>query len=61
MISFENRCKMGLCSLSWNVSPDPETGYLYCIARDITFERSQHEINKTTNELKAILNASEFS
>jgi hypothetical protein len=43
------------------VSPDPETGYLYCIARDITFERSQHEINKTTNELKAILNASEFS
>jgi PAS domain S-box-containing protein len=64
-ISFENRyrCKNGAyVLLSWNASPDPETGNLYCIARDITFEREQQEILVlTTNELKAILNASEFS
>jgi hypothetical protein len=48
--------------LSLNVTPDPETGNLYCIARDVTFERSQQEIVvQTSNELKAILNASEFS
>jgi sensor histidine kinase regulating citrate/malate metabolism len=54
--------KMGLCSLSWNVSPDPETGFILHCKRHY-FERSQHEImtKKTTNELKAILNASEFS
>jgi PAS domain S-box-containing protein len=65
LISFENRCRCKNGSyvlLSWNVSPDLETGNLYCIARDITFERSQQEIVvQTTNELKAILNASEFS
>jgi PAS domain S-box-containing protein len=64
-ISFENRyrCKNGaFVLLSWNVTPDPETGNLYCIARDVTFERSQQEIVvQTSNELKAILNASEFS
>jgi hypothetical protein len=31
------------------------------VLRDVTFERSQHEIVQTSNELKAILNASEFS
>jgi PAS domain S-box-containing protein len=64
-ISFENRyrCKNGaFVLLSWNVTPDPETGNLYGIARDVTFERSQQGIVvQTSNELKAILNASEFS
>ncbi|CAM2885165.1 PAS domain S-box protein [Flavobacterium frigoris] len=64
-ISFENRyrCNNGAyVLLSWNASPDPETGNLYCIARDITFEREQQEIVvQTTNELKAILNASALS
>ncbi|MGO4820733.1 MULTISPECIES: PAS domain S-box protein [unclassified Flavobacterium] len=64
-ISFENRyiCKDGsYVLLSWNTSPDPETGNLYCIARDMTKEKIQEEklINTTTN-LTAILNASEFS
>lgn len=49
-ISFENRyrCKNGnYISLSWNSSPDPETGNLYSIARDITKEKaaSQHLID----------------
>jgi PAS domain S-box-containing protein len=64
-ISFENRyrCKNGgYILLSWNVTPDPETGNLYCITRDVTSERSQQEVViQTKNELKAILNASEFS
>ena len=64
-ISFENRyiCKDGsYVLLSWNTSPDPETGNLYCIARDMTKDKIQEEklINTTTN-LTAILNASEFS
>ncbi|NGY38026.1 PAS domain S-box protein [Flavobacterium sp. XN-5] len=64
-VSFENRyrCKNGeYVLLNWNVSPHPETGNLYCIARDTTFEKKQEEILiNTTNELKAILNASDFS
>lgn len=64
-ISFENRyrCVNGeYVLLSWNTSPDPETGNLYCIARDITLEQQQQqELVNTTNDLKAILNASEFS
>ncbi|MEZ7500107.1 PAS domain S-box protein [Flavobacterium sp. Arc3] len=64
-ISFENRylCKNGAyVLLSWNTSPDPKTGNLYCIARDITFDRKKQEIVvQTKNELKAILNSSEFS
>jgi PAS domain S-box-containing protein len=64
-ISFENRyrCKNGAYSLlSWNSSPDPTSGNLYCIARDITFERSQQElVQETSNELSAILDASELS
>lgn len=65
VISFENRyrCKNGeYVILSWNTSPDPDTGYLYCIARDITLEKAQQqELLTTTDDLKAILNASEFS
>ena len=41
-ISFENRyrCKNGeYIVLSWNASPDPDTGNLYCIARNITKEK----------------------
>jgi PAS domain S-box-containing protein len=41
-VSFENRyrCKNGEYTLlSWNTSPDPETGYLYCIARDMKKEK----------------------
>jgi PAS domain S-box-containing protein len=64
-ISFENRyrCKNGeYIVLSWNTSPDPVTGNLYCIARDMTFENNQKEtLVKTTNELSAILNSAEFS
>lgn len=64
-VSFENRylCKNGAyILLSWNTSPDTETGNLYCIARDITVEREQQEsVVQTKNELTAILNASEFS
>jgi PAS domain S-box-containing protein len=64
-ISFENRYRSkngAYVLLSWNVTPEPETGNLYCTARDVTFERSQQEIVvQTSNELKAILNASEFS
>lgn len=64
-ISFENRyrCKNGeYILLSWNTSPDPVTGNLYCIARDMTLEnRRKEELVKTTNELSAILNSTEFS
>lgn len=64
-ISFENRylCKTGeYVVLSWNTSPDPDSDNLYCIARDMTLEKLQEEeLVKTTNELTAILNASEFS
>jgi PAS domain S-box-containing protein len=38
-ISFENRYRKvngEYVSLSWNVAPDPVTGKLYCIARDVT-------------------------
>lgn len=64
-ISFENRfyCKdRTIVFLSWNTSPDPETGNLYCIARDMTAEKKQQEIlfNLTT-DLTAILNSAEFS
>ena len=41
-ISFENRyrCKNGTyVVLSWNTSPDPDSGNLYCIARNITKEK----------------------
>ena len=48
--------------MSWNTSPDPDTGNLYCIARDMTMEKQQQEeLINTTNNLTAILNASEFS
>jgi PAS domain S-box-containing protein len=64
-ISFENRylCKNGkYVVLSWNTSPDPVTGNLYCIARDMTLENEQKEaIVKTSSELSAILNSTEFS
>ena len=64
-ISFENRyrCKNGkYILLSWNTSPDPVTGNLYCIARDMTLENDQKEaLVKTSSELSAILNSTEFS
>ena len=64
-VSFENRyrCKNGeYVMLSWNTSPDPDTGYLYCIARDITAEKAQQqELLTMTDDLTAILNAAEFS
>ena len=64
-ISFENRylCKNGkYVLLSWNTSPDPITGNLYCIARDMTLENDQKKaLVKTTSELSAILNSTEFS
>ncbi|HEY4619217.1 MAG TPA: PAS domain S-box protein [Flavobacterium sp.] len=64
-ISFENRyrTKKGqYLVLSWNASPDPETGNLYCIARDMTIEKQREkEILDITSDLTAILNASEFS
>jgi PAS domain S-box-containing protein len=64
-ISFENRyrCKNGAyVLLSWNSSPDPITGNIYCIARDMTFENKQkEELVKTSGELAAILNSSDFS
>lgn len=64
-ISFENRyrCKNGkYVLLSWNSSPDPITGYLYCIARDMTLEKQQQEelVNIAT-DLTSILNAAEFA
>jgi PAS domain S-box-containing protein len=64
-ISFENRyrCKNGeYILLSWNTSPDPITGNLYCIARDMTLENKQkEELVKTSSELSAILNSTDFS
>lgn len=64
-ISFENRyrCKNGkYVLLSWNTSPDPDTGNLYCIARDMTLEYQQkEELVKTSGELSAILNSTDFS
>ena len=63
--SFVNRyrCKNGsYVTLDWHVSPNPETGNLYCIARDVTLERQkQAQQLQTTANLSAILNASEFS
>jgi PAS domain S-box-containing protein len=63
--SFVNRyqCKNGsYVTLDWHVSPNPETGDLYCIARDVTLERQkQAQQLQTTANLSAILNASEFS
>lgn len=64
-VSFENRyrCKNGnYVFLSWNSSPDPETENLYCIARDVTLEKQkQEELFNTSTDLKALLNATEFS
>ena len=64
-ISFENRyrCKNGEYKmLSWNASPDPVSGNLYCIARDMTLEYQQKEkLVKTSSELSAILNSTDFS
>lgn len=64
-ISFENRyrCKNGeYIVLSWNTSPDPVSGNLYCIARDMTIEYQQKEkLVKTSSELSAILNSTDFS
>ena len=64
-ISFENRfyCKNGdLVFLSWNSSPDPITGNLYCIARDMTADKKQQEkLYDLTTDLTAILNSAEFS
>jgi PAS domain S-box-containing protein len=65
VLRFENRyrCKNGAyVVLSWNTSPDPLTGKLYCIARDITTATEQQELLfKTSADLKAILESTEFS
>ncbi|MEC5164355.1 PAS domain S-box-containing protein [Flavobacterium sp. PL11] len=53
-LSFENRfrCKNGdYITLSWNTSPDPITGNLYSIARDITKEKEAEEHLINTNNL----------
>ena len=64
-ISFENRyrCKNGdYIVISWNSSPDPVTGNLYCIGRDMTLEYDQKEkLINTTSELSAILNSTDFA
>ncbi|MFE3848741.1 PAS domain S-box protein [Flavobacterium sp. LB3P45] len=64
-ISFENRyrCKNDEYKmLSWNASPDPVSGNLYCIGRDMTLEYQQKkELVKTSSELSAILNSTDFS
>ena len=48
-INFETRfkCKNGNYKLlSWNASPDAETGLIYAIARDITISKKINEENK---------------
>jgi PAS domain S-box-containing protein len=64
-ISFENRYRKvngEYVSLSWNVAPDPVTGKLYCIARDVTLINKQKEqLLTTSTDLEAILNATDFS
>jgi PAS domain S-box-containing protein len=65
VINFENRyrCKNGnYVQLSWDTSPDPESGNLYCIARDMTLEKKQQQkLLSITTDLTSILDASEFS
>lgn len=60
-ISFENRylCKNGkYVILSWNTSPDPVTGNLYCIARNVTkdkeVEQSLIDGNRLLDESQSI-------
>jgi PAS domain S-box-containing protein len=64
-LKFENRyrCKSGAyVVLSWSTSPDPLTGKLYCIARDITTSTKQQELLfNTSADLEAILESAEFS
>jgi PAS domain S-box-containing protein len=64
-ISFENRYRTingDYVFLSWNVAPDPATGNIYCIARDVTLINQQkEELIDTKTELEAILNSAEFS
>lgn len=58
-ISFENRyrCKNGdYVTLSWNSSPDPHTGNIYCIARDMTLEK---EAEKNLISSKLLLDDSQ--
>jgi PAS domain S-box-containing protein len=46
-ISFENRYRKvngEYVSLSWNVAPDPVTGKLYCIARDVTLINKKEQL-----------------
>ena len=53
-ISFENRfrCKNGqYVTLSWNTSPDPATGNLYCIARNMTKEKAVEQKLIDSNNL----------
>jgi PAS domain S-box-containing protein len=64
-ISFENRyrTKSGeYVVLSWNASPDPATGNLYCIGRDVTEEKQREKkILDISTDLSAILNSTDFS
>ena len=53
-LSFENRFRSkdgSYLILSWNASPDPTTGNLYCIARDITKEKETEDHLINTNNL----------
>jgi PAS domain S-box-containing protein len=53
-ISFENRCRTkdgSYINLSWNTSPDPETGNLYGIARNIQKEKLAEQHLKEVNYL----------
>ena len=58
-ISFENRylCKNGeYIVLSWNASSDPDSGNLYCIARNITEEKiAEQNLIDDNNFIKNII------
>jgi PAS domain-containing protein len=50
--SFVNRykCKNGsYVTLDWHVSPNPETGNLYCIARDVTPRKAKSSTTTSNN------------
>ena len=53
MIKFENRCRKkdgAYIWLSWNATPDPESGIIYATARDITDQIISNQILKQNEE-----------